>query len=146
MVDSHCVYESATSNERVLWTLCRILNKHGVCDYFQRPSTSWLHQQQSLKQNEKGLNRGSYMSAQVLSNLLNELGKRDKMRGLSSILSLFRNKFNKFNNTRAWMLDSIYHMTNTLKSHFWHKNVMILSSCTQRCYGSHNVSSKSVNH
>ena len=64
------------------------------------------------------LNRGSYMSAHVLLNLLNKLGKRDKMRGLPSILSLFRNKFNKFNNTRARMLDSIYHMTNTLKSHF----------------------------
>ena len=33
--------------------------------------------------------RGSYMSAHVLLNLLNELGKRDKMRGLQSILSLF---------------------------------------------------------
>ena len=31
------------------------------------------------------------------------------MQGLPSILSLFRNKFNIFNNTR--MLDSIYHMT-----------------------------------
>ena len=80
------------------------------------------------------------MSAHVLLNLLNELGKRDKMRGLPSILSLFRNEFNKFNNTRARMLDSIYHMTNTLKSHFWRKNVMILSSCTQRCYGRNNVS------
>ena len=30
--------------------------------------------------------------------MLNELGKRDKMRGLPSILSLFRNEFNKFNN------------------------------------------------
>ena len=29
------------------------------------------------------------MSAQVLLNLLNELEKRDKMRGLPSILSLF---------------------------------------------------------
>ena len=66
----------------------------------------------------KPLNRGSYISAHVLLNLLNELGKRDKMRGLPSILSLFRNEFNKFNNTRARMLDSIYHMTNTLKSHF----------------------------
>ena len=64
------------------------------------------------------LNRGSYISTHVLLNLLNELGKRDKMRGLPSILSLFRNEFNKFNNTRARMLDSIYHMTNTLKSHF----------------------------
>ena len=51
------------------------------------------------------------MSAHVLLNLLNELGKRDKMRGLPSILSLFRNEFNKFNNTGARMLDSIYHMT-----------------------------------
>ena len=57
------------------------------------------------------INRGSYMSAHVLLNLLNELGKRDKMRGLPSILSLFRNEFNKFINTRARMLDSIYHMT-----------------------------------
>ena len=48
------------------------------------------------------------MSAHVLLNLLNELGKRDKMRSLPSILSLFRNEFNKFNNTRARMLDSIY--------------------------------------
>ena len=54
---------------------------------------------------------GSYMSAHVLLSLLNELGKRDKMRGLPSILSLFRNEFNKFNTTRARMLDSIYHMT-----------------------------------
>ena len=35
------------------------------------------------------LHGGSYMSAHVLLNLLNELGKRDKMRGLPSILSLF---------------------------------------------------------
>ena len=35
------------------------------------------------------LNRGSYMSVHVLLNLLNELGKRDKMRGLPSILSFF---------------------------------------------------------
>ena len=51
--------------------------------------------------------RRSYISAHVLLNLLNELRKRDKMRGLRG----FRNKFNKFNNTRARMLDSIYHMT-----------------------------------
>ena len=35
------------------------------------------------------IHRGSYMSAHVLLNLLNELGKRDKMRGLPSILSHF---------------------------------------------------------
>ena len=92
------------------------------------------------------INRGSYISGHVLLNLLNELGERDKMRGLSSILSLFRNEFYKFNNTRARMLDSVYHMTNTLKSHFWRKNVIILSLYTQRCYGRLNVSRKSINH
>ena len=51
------------------------------------------------------------MSTNVLLNLLYELRKKDKMRGLPSILSLFRNKFNKLKNTRARMLDSIYHMT-----------------------------------
>ena len=43
--------------------------------------------------------------------VLSDLWKRDKMRGLPSILFLFRNEFNKFNNTGARMLDSIYHMT-----------------------------------
>ena len=51
------------------------------------------------------------MSARVLLTLLNELGKRDKMRGLRSILSIFCNEVNKFNNTRARMLDSICQMT-----------------------------------
>ena len=41
------------------------------------------------------------MSAYVLLNIINSTRKSDKMRGLSSILSLFRNEFNKFNNTRA---------------------------------------------
>ena len=54
------------------------------------------------------------MSAHVLLNLLNKLGKRDKMCGLPSILSLFQNSFNKFNNTEARMLDSVYHMTLSL--------------------------------
>ena len=86
------------------------------------------------------------MSAHVLLNLLNELGKRDKMRGLPSILSLFLNELNKFNNTRARMFDSIYHMTNTFKSRFWRKKVILVSLCTQRCYGRHNYSRKSINH
>ena len=54
---------------------------------------------------------GSYMSAYVLLNLLNELSKKHQMRGLPSILSLFRNDFNKFNDTGARLLDSIYQMT-----------------------------------
>ena len=41
------------------------------------------------------------MSAHVLLNLLNELRKRDKMRGLLIILSLFCKEFNKFINTGA---------------------------------------------
>ena len=60
------------------------------------------------------------MGTHVLLKLLNELGKRDKLRGLLSIVSLFRNEFNKFNITRARMLDSIshnYEIKITLKSH-----------------------------
>ena len=42
------------------------------------------------------------------------------MRGLPSILSLFCNEFNKFNNTGARMLDNIYHMTfKLLKNHIF---------------------------
>ena len=78
------------------------------------------------------------MSAHVVLNLLNESGKRDKMLGLPSILSLFRNEFNKFNNTGAPMLDSIYHMA--LKSHFWRENVNILPSFMLRYNEHHYVS------
>ena len=53
----------------------------------------------------------SYMSAHVLLNLLNEQRKRVKMRNLLSICSLFRNEFDKFKNTRARMLECIYHIT-----------------------------------
>ena len=42
------------------------------------------------------IHKGSYTSAHVLFNLLNELGKGDKMRGLPRIFFLFRNEFNKF--------------------------------------------------
>ena len=51
------------------------------------------------------------MSAHVLLKLLNEFGKRDKMRNLLSILSLLHTEFNKFIKTRERMLDSISHMT-----------------------------------
>ena len=43
--------------------------------------------------------------------LLNELLKRDEIRGLPRILSLIRDKLNKFNNTGARLLGSIYCMT-----------------------------------
>ena len=51
------------------------------------------------------------MSAYVLLNLLNELGKKIRCEAFPSILWVFSNEFNKFNNTGAWMHDSIYHMT-----------------------------------
>ena len=79
--------------------LLRCCNKNKTKMFIKRPT-------QKIE-----INRGSYMSAHVLLNLLNKLGKRDKVRGLPSILSLFRNEFYKFNNTRARLLDSIYHMT-----------------------------------
>ena len=70
------------------------------------------------------------MSATVLLNLLNKLGRSDKVRGLPNILSLFRYEYNKFNNTRARMVDSILSYDINL-----------------RCYGRNNyVSRKSVNH
>ena len=79
---------------------------------------------------EGWIDRGFYTSAHVFLNLLNKLRKRDKMRGMPSILSLFRNEFNKSNNTGARMLDSI---KITLKSYF----LRIKSLCTKRCYGRH---------
>ena len=58
------------------------------------------------------------MSVHVLLNLLNKLRKRDIMRGLPGILSLFRNEFDKLNNTTASLLDSFYHMTlKLIKNH-----------------------------
>ena len=51
------------------------------------------------------------MGNRVLLNLLNELGKRDKIQGLSSILSHFLNELNEFHNTGTLMLNSIYPMT-----------------------------------
>ena len=55
-----------------------------------------------------------YMGAHLLLNL--RVGK-------TAILSLFRNKFIKFNNTGVRVVDSIYHMTLKLKSQFCHENV-----------------------
>ena len=46
------------------------------------------------------------MSAQVLRNLLNELGKKIRFEAVTSTLSVFLNEFNKFSNTGARMQDS----------------------------------------
>ena len=88
------------------------------------------------------------MGAHVLLNLFNELGKSDKMRGLSSILILFGDEFNKLNknnstNVRFYLS---YDINITLKYHFLSKSVIIFSICTQRCYKRNNVSPKSENH
>ena len=73
------------------------------------------------------------MSAHVLLKLLNEMGKRDKMPGLPSILSIFRNKFNKLKNNINKSMNVRFYSSNdikiTLKSHFWCKIVIILSLC-----------------
>ena len=61
-------------------------------------------------------NSGSYMSAYLLLNLLNKLGEKLRCEASLSILSVFPNVFNKFNDTGARMQDSVYHMT--LKLHF----------------------------
>ena len=49
------------------------------------------------------------MCDHVLFNVLNKLRISEKMQGLPIIFLLFHNEFNKFNNTGAQMLDSIYH-------------------------------------
>ena len=74
---------------------------------------SFDFQRIKMRQNETctGTNRKPIMSTHVLLNLLNKLWKRDKMPGLSNILSLFRNDFIKFNNIRALLFAHIYHMT-----------------------------------
>ena len=54
------------------------------------------------------INKGSFISARVLLNVINELGKSDEMRGFRTFYLFFA--FNKFNSTKARMFDSIYHM------------------------------------
>ena len=51
------------------------------------------------------------MSGHFLLILLTSCGKERKMQGLPSILSLIPDVFEKLGNTRAQMLDFIYHMT-----------------------------------
>ena len=64
------------------------------------------------KSNGSYIYRGSYMNEHVIFNLLSELRKRDKMRELMSILSLFCNEFYNYINTKAQILESFYnHVT-----------------------------------
>ena len=70
------------------------------------------------------------------------------MRGLPSILSLFRKKFNKYNNTGARMLDSIYHMAlkcfEIIYFLAWKRYGFAICMTLKASF--HNVSRKSVNH
>ena len=70
----------------------------------------------------------------LLFDLLNELGKSDRMRSLLSIVSLFRNEFNKYNDTGTRMFDFIYvkSFEFVFKSHFWVRQKLLKTS-------SHNV-------
>ena len=81
------------------------------------------------------------MSAHVLLNLLNEYGKKIRCEALPSMLSVFPDEFNKFNNTRARMQDSIYHMTLKLHfiSKFWTKMARFRHYKTRRFYARQRV-------
>ena len=51
---------------------------------------------------------------------IKQVEEKIKMLGLPSILNLFRNKFNKFDNTGALMLDSIHHTNlKLIKNHIF---------------------------
>ena len=69
------------------------------------------------------VHRGSYMSAHVLLNILNKLGKGDKMRGLAKhFITFFASLINLIIQEHE-MLDSIDHTTLKLLSNhnFWHE-------------------------
>ena len=84
------------------------------------------------------------MSAHVLLNLLNKLGKRGKMRGWLSILSLFATDF--INSIIQESTNVRFYLSYGIKITFCLKNVIMLPLSTHRYYGRHNVSRKSVNH
>ena len=57
------------------------------------------------------LSLGPTFRIRALTVALDNSEQVGEKRGLPSILSLFRKEFNKFNYTRAQILDSIHHMT-----------------------------------
>ena len=71
------------------------------------------------------------MSALVKLNLLNEFGKRDKIRGLFSILQVKRMIKYRSTNVR---FNLSYDIKITLKLQFWCENVKILSLCMHFFY------------
>ena len=70
------------------------------------------------------------MSAHVLLNLLNELGKVIKCEACRAFYRFFATSLIKFNNTDARMSDFIYHMTKI--AFFGRENIQDLAIFTQR--------------
>ena len=88
------------------------------------------------------------MSVQVLLNLLNKLIKRAiKCEAHQAFYHFFATSLINYiiqsTNVRSYLS---YDIQITLKSHYWREKDKIFSLCTQRYYGRHNVSRKSVNH
>ena len=92
---------------------------------------------------------GSYMSAHVY---LTSWGTEIKCEACRAFYLFFATRLSNStihmykSTTVRFYLSYGIKITCTLRSHFCHKNVIILSLCTQRCYGRHNVSRKSVDH
>ena len=79
--------------------------------------------------------------------LLNELEKEVKCEtGRAFYLFLATSLMNSITQEHKVRFFLSYDIKISLNSHFWRKNVIILSVCMQHCYGRHNVSQKSVNH
>ena len=84
---------SNTYLQSYLTSIYQVLTPYGVPKDLSPSTTRVLSgpnpHQDNVPCAPDSVNRGSYMSDHVLLNLLTELGERDKMRGLPSILSLF---------------------------------------------------------
>ena len=75
----------------------------------------------------------------MLLNLLNELGKAVKCKACQAFIA-FSHEFDKFNNTRAQMLDSIYHRTlKRLNIAFLAWKHQAIASFSKSYEGRHNV-------
>ena len=84
------------------------------------------------------------MSAHVLFNLLNELGKVIKCEAYRAFYYFFATSL--INSIIQRVHECHMPLKSIKKSHFWRDNVKIVPSFTQRYNGRHNVSRKSVIH
>ena len=88
------------------------------------------------------------MSVRVLLNLLNQLIKRAiKCEARPAFYRFFATSLiNSIIQSKKVRFYLSYDIKITLKSHYWREKDKIFSLCTQRYYGHHNISRKSVNH